>query len=171
MESKGESITSMIRLRILLMVSCFLLGLLAGETIERIIVQLPAWKKLNIGIWGEFSRHADLGNGLIVYPFEALGSFVCLLTTSIILFAHRRTAHNVVLPVIAATVFSFIGLILTFLAAPVMLSVRNIGNDPAVLNLAFNEFYYWSFFRGIAQILSFAFCIWAVGKTFSGYTS
>jgi len=162
---------SIIWLRVFLTAGCFLSGLLAGGNVERFVVQFPAWHHLDIRIWGEFSRHADLGNGLIVYPFEALGSFVCLLTTSIILFAHRRTPHNVVLPVIAATVFSFIGLVLTFLAAPIMLSVRNIGNDPAMLNLAFNEFYYWSFFRGIAQILSFAFCIWAVGKTFSGYTS
>jgi hypothetical protein len=165
-ESSGVSRNRGAGYRIALMVSCFLLGLLAGETIERFIVQLPAWKHLDIRIWGEFSRHADLGNGLFVYPFEAIISLLLLATSSIILIVKKEIPSHIAWPTYVATIFSAIGIISTFFAAPVMLHVKTIGDDPVALQLAFDKFYYWSFFRGIAQTLSFIFCILAVGRNF-----
>ena len=152
-------------LRIFLTAGCFLAGLLAGGNIERYVVQFPAWHHLDIRIWGVFSRHADLANGLFLYPFEAIGSFLLLITSSVILSANKEILRQAAFPVYTATVFSAIGLILTFFAAPVMLSVNAMGNDASALQIAFDRFYYWSFFRGIAQVLSFLACIWAVGKT------
>src|SRR5882724_11915208 len=123
MESKGESINSIIWLRILLTAACILSGLLAGGNIERYIVQLPAWHHLDVRIWAEFSRHADLSNGLFLYPFEAIGSFMLLLVSLIIILVSKAILRRAALPVFAATVLSLVGLILTFFAAPVMLSV------------------------------------------------
>jgi hypothetical protein len=38
-------------------------GLLAGASADRYLVQVPAWRHLDVMIWAEHSRHADLGNG------------------------------------------------------------------------------------------------------------
>src|SRR6266700_2880355 len=142
MESTGGSINSIILLRILLIAACILSGLLTGSDTERYIVQLPAWHHLDVRIWGEFSRHADLENGLFLYPFEAIGNFAFLPGSSILVFVNKEKLQRAAIPVYASAVLSIIGLILTFFAAPVMLSVRGIGNDIITLQHAFNKFYY-----------------------------
>jgi hypothetical protein len=59
-------------MRLLLILSTFVSGLLAGGNIDRAFVAMPAWQQIGATSWAEFSRHADLGNGLILYPAEAL---------------------------------------------------------------------------------------------------
>ena len=53
---------------------------LAGGFIECAFVGLPAWRQLGPEAWaqglgpslGRVQRHADLGNGLVIYPFAAI---------------------------------------------------------------------------------------------------
>jgi len=51
------------------------------------------------------------------------------------------------------TFFAVTGLILTFFAAPVMLSLKTLGNNEVILRNAFDKFYFWSFYRLIAGII------------------
>jgi len=62
-----------------------------------------------------------------------------------------------------ATTFSAIGLILTFFADPVVISLKTL-NDTALLHNAFDRFYYWPLYRAVAQVLSFFFCAWSMAK-------
>ena len=39
---------------------------LGGGGLDRVAIQMPAWRQVGIVPWAEFSRHADLGNGLIL---------------------------------------------------------------------------------------------------------
>jgi hypothetical protein len=48
-------------------------GVLAGENIDRGLVQMPAWRKVGVQAWAAYSRHADLENGFFLYPTEAIG--------------------------------------------------------------------------------------------------
>ena len=129
-------------------------GLLAGAGVDRYIVHTPAWRHLDIRSWAEFSKHADLGNGLFLYPVEAIGGFIFLLIPSCIIIFKNRFKH-VSLWIYSATALALAGLILTFFAAPVMLSLKTIGDDPAVLQQTFDKFHHWGFLRAIAQTLSF----------------
>jgi hypothetical protein len=147
-------------------------GLLAGETFDRLVIGLPAWKYVDISSWATYSRHADLGNGIFIYPFEAIGSCALLTTASVILFRIRRRFPVKIptLQIYLAAFFSLLGLSLTFAAGPYMLSIRHI-SDPSGLQHAFDRFYYWSAFRGIAHILSFVFCIWGSIKVLAAIKS
>ena len=60
------------RTRILLILAIFISVFLAGGNIDRAFVAMPAWEEVGAIAWAEFSRYADLGNGLIFYPLEAL---------------------------------------------------------------------------------------------------
>jgi hypothetical protein len=41
-------------------------GALAGLSIDRMVVGLPAWRRVGLLGWANFSRHADLGNRLVL---------------------------------------------------------------------------------------------------------
>jgi hypothetical protein len=116
--------------------------------------------------WAAYSRHADLGNGLFLYPLEAIGSFLLLFTASVIILFHKSLFKQVALPAHLAVVFAAIGLIFTFFAAPLMLSIRTIGNNEILLQKAFDKFQFWGMLRAIAQLLSFLACVWAFTGNF-----
>jgi hypothetical protein len=164
MEQNKNKIVS--RLRLLLTCACLLSGFLAGENIFRYAMEVPAWRHINIAEWGEYSRHADLANGAFLLPFEAVVGALLLIAASIIILKGKGAFQSAALYVHSASFFALTGLVLTFFVAPYMLSVRTIGNDPELLQQAFNHFHYWGFYRAIAQILSFCACVLAIGKVF-----
>lgn len=150
----------------MLVIACVLLGLLAGETLDRLVVGFYAWKYLDIGQWADYSRHADLGNGMFVYPVEAILSTILLIIASVFLFKIRAEIKpDTFWEIHLATVFSVIGLLLTFSAGPFMLSIRHI-SERGLLQNAFDNFYFWSTFRGIAHITSFIFLVIGISKQF-----
>jgi hypothetical protein len=150
--------------RLLLALACALSGFLAGETIDKFIVELPAWPYLGINAWAEYSRHADLGNGIFIYPIEAIGSFALLFTFSIVLLKKDRAdTRRISSAAYLATLFSLLGVIFTFFAAPHIIGIREV-TDPAILQHSFDQFYYWSTFRGVAQVLSFLGCVWTLAN-------
>jgi hypothetical protein len=59
---------------ILLIAATFMGGLLAGGNVDRAFVAMPALEQMGAIAWEQFSRHADLSNGLVLYPLEAFGA-------------------------------------------------------------------------------------------------
>jgi len=53
-------------------------------------------------------------------------------------------------------------MVMTQFAAPQMLSLRTIGDDPAVLQRAFDNFDRLGSIRGVFQILSFGANLWSL---------
>jgi hypothetical protein len=149
--------------RVSLMAAVLLSGLLVGATVDRFVVQFPAWRQLGASAWADYSRLADLKNGVFLYPFEAVGSFLLLVVVCFASFSFTKEFRSFTLTVYFATGLAAFGLLFTFFAAPVMLSLRNGSNDAALLQNAFDRFYYWSFFRAIAQVLSFFCALFAMG--------
>lgn len=58
------------RTRFLLLAATVVTGVLAGGVVDRVIVGGPAWHELGTYAWMQYSRRADLGGGLVVYPLE-----------------------------------------------------------------------------------------------------
>src|SRR6185437_1220128 len=129
-------------LRYSLAISAVMSGWLAGVSIDRYIIQFPAFMHLNIMNWAEYSRHADLGNGIYVYPPEAIIPFLALLVSFIIILVSKKL-NILLLPVSIALALSTAGLFFTIFAAPVMLGVRDMPNDPVLLQQAFDRFHFW----------------------------
>src|ERR1700752_777580 len=115
MELDQRSQKAIARLRFLLMSACVLSGLLTGETVDRLVIGFPAWKYTGIAAWAEYSRHADLGNGVFVYPLEGMLSFLLLLASSVLLITSKNIfiKRHFSLSVHLSTVFAVIALILT----------------------------------------------------------
>jgi hypothetical protein len=72
-----------LRTQLLFVGATIIAGLLAGGVFDRVIVGGPAWPQLGAEAWAEYSRHADLGTGLLAYPVEGIGAPLLLLTAAI----------------------------------------------------------------------------------------
>src|SRR5215831_18834988 len=97
----------------LIAISCLLGGALAGSDIYRYIIEVPAWRHLSINEWEKYSEHADLGNGLVLFPVEAIGSAIPLIIASIISLRSTTFRPSSWL-LLSSTVFAIMGLVLTF---------------------------------------------------------
>jgi hypothetical protein len=153
-------------LRILIPFACIISGFLAGGNIYRYIIEVPAWRHLDITMWAEYSRHADLGNGIFLFAMEAIGNTILLGTASVLILSGKPLLKTVALPVHSATFFALIGIGLTFFAAPIMLGLRKSITDPEIIGQAFKSFHFWGLLRAVAQVLSFFACVWAMRKLF-----
>jgi hypothetical protein len=148
-------------------------GILVGGGIDRALVAMPAWHHVGPVGWATFSRHADLGNGLILYPLEAFGGMI-LSVAATILFCPESTAPRAArMPIYAAALFTIGGLLVTLKAAPIMLGVRNLGDDPAALQRAFDDFEFWGALRLASQTLGYfakmGICLTQVAPTACGF--
>ncbi len=128
--------------RWLVLATLVVLGLF-GSLVDRVFVATPAWEHLGVLSWAAYSRHADLGNGLILYPIIGILPTVLAIAAAI---THRldRAAPRSTGPPIYLAALSMIGVMAaTVKAAPIMLNVANLGNDHTTLQEAFDQFTLW----------------------------
>src|SRR5438477_4353370 len=116
---------------------------LAGAGLDRVVVQMPAWRMVGVQAWAAYSRHADLGNGRFLYPFVAFGGFALSLAAAIIAARRHDLRRTTRVALYSAAALTALGLLLTLEAAPFMLSLDRIGDDPAALTRAFEGFDFW----------------------------
>ena len=93
-------------MRLLLILSTFVSGLLAGGNIDRAFVAMPAWQQVGAPSWAAFSRHADLGNGLVLYPVEAVGGALLTLAAAIMIHFDRNAPRAAIVSLYAAVLFA-----------------------------------------------------------------
>jgi len=151
-------------LRILLVLATIFTGFMAGGNFDRYFVQVPGFRHVEILCWAQYSQYADLGNGIFLYPIQAMGGFLLLLASAVIIMRNKSAYKAISLPVYAATIFFASGLILTLFAAPIMLGLPKLGNDPRLLQQAFDQFHFYGFYRGVVQMLGFVCCAWGLGR-------
>jgi hypothetical protein len=152
-------------IRPLLITSCCIGGLLAGGNVYRYIIEVPAWRHLDITDWSAYSKNADLGNGLFLFPIEAFGNALPLIIASAICLKNRNL-KPIASSLHVSTLFAIAGLALTFFAAPIMLHLPKIDGNIPLLQQAFNRFHFWGSLRGITQVLSFLFCVLVVSNMY-----
>jgi hypothetical protein len=132
------------------------------DSLNRTLVEMPAWKHLGVQAWAAFSRGADLGNGTILYPLAGIGSLVLILAAAIVFRLGPRRPWSLAVPVYGSALMA-IGVILTTTqAAPIMLSLHRIGDDPRALQQAFEGFYRWDSIRAVIGMLEGFLEIWAL---------
>jgi hypothetical protein len=150
-----------LRVTLFLILAELLLGGLAAA-LNRTLVEMPAWHHLGAGAWATFSRMADLGNGEIMYPLAGIGGTASILAAAIAFRFSSRRPWSVALPLYGAALMAVFGLLITTQAAPIMLSLRRIGDDPAALRQAFEGFYRWDSIRAVFGALGYCAEIWAL---------
>jgi hypothetical protein len=149
------------RTRVLLAAASLTGGILAGGIVDRVIVGGPAWQQIGIGTWAQFSRHADLGAGLVAYPVEGIGATLLSIATAISYYFDRIRRRDAAIPMYLAALLYIVGLVLTARAAPIMLGLSTPQSADA-LSRAFDDFYFWGLYlRGATDLLAFLAQIWA----------
>jgi hypothetical protein len=152
--------------RIFIVISTVLCGLMAGSDTDRYIVQVPAWRHLGAGAWADYSRYADLGNGLFLYPVLAIGSAVFLIAAAVSIKLDKKAKNKKRMPVYLALIFALTGLFFTVFAAPIMLSLPGTAGNPSSLGLAFEHFHFWGLLRAAVQFLAFGASVWAMAGVY-----
>jgi hypothetical protein len=139
---------------------------LAGTAVDRAIVGGPAWHQLGTAAWLEYSRRADLGAGLFVYPIEAIGAAALTIAAAVSNYLDGNRRYATVLSLYCAAALSIVGLLLTIKAAPIMLSLA-VPQSAAAVQRAFNEFFVWGLYlRGTADTLAFAALVCALASLY-----
>ncbi|MGZ4906365.1 MAG: hypothetical protein ACXV5T_06460 [Halobacteriota archaeon] len=104
---------------------------------------MPAWRKVGARGWAAYSRHADLENGLFLYPTLAIGGAVFTIAAAISFQFDVAAPTSVALPLYVSVALVLGGLLATVKAAPIMMSVGRIGEDTSALQTAFDGFRRW----------------------------
>ena len=148
-----------------LVVAATVVGGLFGSLLDRALVATPAWRHLGVQAWADYSRHADLGSGKIVYPIGAILLWALIFAAAVSHSLDRSAPRATGVPIYLAALFSIGAIIATIIAAPTMLSVGSLGNDPVALQSAVDRFTLWGVdIRGVFFALSFLCTVWALTK-------
>jgi hypothetical protein len=147
----------------LILTASILDGLLSGGNVDRLLVATPAWNHLGPTAWAEYSRYADLGYGIIVYPTMAICGTAASVFAAIIFVRDARSVRGVGFPIVLAAVLMLAALPLSLLATPFMLSLRHIddGNWPALAS-AFSGAHYWGRLQAIFHVAAFFANLWSI---------
>jgi hypothetical protein len=132
------------------------------DSLNRTLVEMPAWRHLGAQAWATFSRSADLGNGTIFYPLAGIGGLALILAAAIVFRLGPRRPWSVAIPVYGAALLAICVILTTTQAAPIMLSLHRIGDDPRALQQAFDGFYRWDSIRAVIGMLEGFAEIWAL---------
>jgi hypothetical protein len=93
---------------------------------------------------------------------EAIGGAVLTLGAAIAFHFDTSAPPSASGPIYAAVGLVIGGLLTTVLAAPKMLFLKRIGDDPAAAERAFAGFARWGNVRAVFQVLAFAANVWAL---------
>ena len=146
---------------ILILAATAATGLLAGVSLDKAIVQLPARYRMGVVGFAAFSKANDLGNGLIVYPVLGIGAALLTIGAALAAFLQGTLISNA-WPLYLSAIFALLHSFTTIRAAPNMLSLRQPTRDEAILTETFNRFAKWHNLRAILQLLNFVMLVWAL---------
>jgi hypothetical protein len=132
------------------------------DSLNRTLVEMPAWRHLGAQAWATFSRNADLGNGTILYPLAGIGGLLLILAAAVVFRLGPRRPWSVAIPLYSAALMAVCVILTTTQAAPIMLSLHRIGDDPRALQQAFEGFYRWDSIRAVIGTLEGCMEIWAL---------
>jgi hypothetical protein len=107
---------------ILLFLAFLLSSALAGTILNRIMVEFPARQKIGHVAYANYTRAADLGNGVWFYPVLAIGSLLLELAT-LAFWLFDALPLRLITPICAAVLFSAGVMVTTAVAAALMLRV------------------------------------------------
>jgi hypothetical protein len=144
-------------------VAATVIGGLFSSLLDRALVATPAWGQLGVQAWADYSRHADLGTGNVVYPVGGILLWALVFAAAVSHRLDRTAPRSAGLPIYLAALCSIGPLVATIIAAPIMQGVGSLGNDPVALQAAFDRFTLWGvYIRGVFFTLSFLCTVWAV---------
>lgn len=140
-------------------------GLLAGGNIDRLLVATPAWTHVGLDAWADFTRHADLGNGIVVYPAMALGGTAFVALSAVVFAVTGRSPRQAAVPVFLAALLMLAALPFSLMATPFITSLHHIKDGNSLeLAHAFAGAHYWGRWQSILHVAAFCAELWAIAS-------
>jgi len=140
-------------------------GLLAGASLDKALVQLPARRKIGLHAMAEYNRATDLGPGLILYPALGLGAPLLTIAAAMAVYFGLDVSNAGVSWILLGALLSVGHMITTAQAAPNLLQLR--GSIPAdgELEGLYGRFAGWSGVRTLLQVSTFIVVVVALIAT------
>lgn len=136
-------------------------GIVAGVSLDKVIVQLPARRRMGPVAYARYARAADLGNGVAFYA--AVGVAAAVLTLAAFGLALARDAQGSVAALLGAgAVLAVLHSGTTGRAAPAMFRIGKAEDTDAVLEPLLTRFARWSALRAALQVATFGVMVAAV---------
>src|SRR5215470_10450090 len=131
-------------------------GLIAGASLDRSVVQLPARRKIGVVAYSAYSVAHELeGVGLIWYPLLGIGSALLTIAAAAVAAITGIPLLNGS-PIYLAAVAAVMHSVATSRAAPVNFRQRSAHGDEAELARIIDSFARWHGARAVLQLASFA---------------
>jgi hypothetical protein len=142
-------------------------GLLVGASLDQVIKQLPARRRIGVVAFSDYSRAGDLGRGIAWYA--ALGVGAALLTIlAVVVGLTERPGTQSEAALWLALLLTVAHSLTTARAAPLNFSQRAAAGDAARLAAIFDRFERWSRVRSTLQVLTLLSVTWALAAGIAG---
>src|SRR5262249_27219273 len=115
-------------LLILLAIGAVLTGLVAGVSLDKCVMQLPARHRIGIRDFAAFTRANDLGHGLILYPTLGVGAAIVTIAAALVSTSLPLSA-SAVWAIHGSAVLAVLHSMVTARAAPNILMLRHPRTD------------------------------------------
>jgi hypothetical protein len=144
-----------------LMITCIFDSVLGSTSLIKVLVELPARKKMGDIEFAHYGRAADLGNGRIIYPLLGIGGALLTIITwidGVII----NLPNIVIVPFYLAAALSIIHSLTTVRAAPNMIKIGTIEDNDELLKTYLDRFIYWNKWRALVQFTTFLVLLWGI---------
>src|SRR5881296_2492090 len=139
----------------LLVAATVLNGILAGGSLIKSVVELPARRTIGLPAMAAFHRAADLRTGFWIYPALGLGAPILTIALAIAFAVDRGAPMAAASFGYLAAALSLAHVFATTRAAPNLLKLRSGVSEEAVLAGVYRGFTRWQTVRAIFQLAGF----------------
>lgn len=138
-------------------------GLLAGVTLNRALVELPAWRRLSFLAWAEFTRAESSGFGGVFYPALGLAALLLIIGTAVAYYFDRDKRLGRSAPIYASVVVAIAWASVTrFVLVPKLFELKTATDNALELRQIFLSVELGSAINDILHVLTFMLGLWAV---------
>jgi len=130
-------------------------GILSGLSLDKVIVQLPARRRIGSISYAAYARAADLGHGVVLYAVTGVGT--ALVTVAAFGYAVVSEASTVTTGWLgAAAALSLLHSAATAVAAPTMMRIGRSADREEILAPLLTRFARASAIRAVLQVATLA---------------
>jgi len=139
-------------------------GILAGGSLIKSTVELPARRTIGLPAMAAYHRAADLRTGFLIYPALGLGAPALTIALGITFAVDRGTPATAASFAYLAAALSAAHVFATTRAAPNLLRLRSGIPEEAVLAQVYRGFTRWQTVRATLQVAAFVAVVLALAS-------
>jgi len=138
-------------------------GLLAGVTLNRALIQLPAWRRIGVLPWADFSRAETAGIGAVFYPALGLAALLFTIGTAVVYMfdGDKRSVRSV--PIYGSAVLAVAWALVTrIVLVPKLSALNQVDGNVPKLQRIFAAVLLGSALNDVLHVVTFALSLWAL---------